>query len=253
MKKVVSFIILVLAIGGISFLTVYTLNHREVKEDIKEKINRQIENVTFNMTENNLSEIYNVYLNNQRHKLKLEYNITFNKDVGTGMGDLVVYIDGGKVISENVINNIEALNIDSLFMDSLVDSYVRIDMNNLEIIKENNKEYLLIKVGSLDKDKIKEKYYLFNDKGESLINNGIFIRDDNNYLVDSEDNNLNIFYDVGAGQVRVKREGNTFYALVLEEVEKKLVLNEYKYYFKDDKLEKELISTHQDIKIKENE
>ncbi len=253
MKKVVSFVVLVLVMSSIIILTIYTLNNKGVKEDVQGKVGRKIENVTTNMTDNSLNEIYNVYLNNQRHKLKLEYSINKNKENNMISGTLLIYIDGVRIIRENVINDIQAEDIESLFSNVDVDNYVRIDMNNIQILKENNQEYLLIRMGVLDKDKVIEKYYLFDDKGESLIEDGLLIRNDQEYIVNKDGKDLNVFYESFEGQLRVKREGNIFYALILEEKEENLVLNEYKYYFKNDKLNKELITTHENVKIKDKE
>ena len=249
MKKVVCFIILVLAIGSISFLTIYTLNHKEIKKDVKEKVASKIEIVTTNMTTNSLSEIYNVYLNKQRHKLKLEYNIIFNKVDSSATGNLILYIDGGKVIEENVINNIMSSNIDELFNEENVSNYVRIDMNNIEIMKINDDEYLLVKIGFVNKDKIKEKYYLINENGDIVIKHGLVIRNDEEYLLNSDNEELDVFYDP-LEQIRVKIEDNNIYALELEEEDKKLVLNEYKYSFDKKKLKKELIQSIEDVKLK---
>ncbi len=255
MKKVVCFIVLVLAIGGISFLTIYTLNHKEIRKDVKEKVASKIEIVTTNMTTNSLSEIYNIYLNKQRHKLKLEYNIIFNTVDGLATGNLILYIDGGKVIEESVINNISVTNINDLFNEENVSKYVRIDMNNIEIMNINDDEYLLIKLGIVNKDKSKEKYYLINKDGDIVIKHGLVIRDDEEYLVNSDGEELDVFYDT-LEQIRVKIEDNNIYALELEEketdkdTEKELILNEYKYSFDKKKLKKELIKSIEDVKIK---
>ncbi len=250
MKKIVCLIVLILALGSITFLTVYTLSNKGVKENVVDKVNRKIENVTSNITDSSLNEIYNVYLNDHRLKLKMEYNININKENSLVSGNLLVYIDGNRVILENVINNIKQENIKDVFGNSLVDNYVRIDMNNIEIIKENGQEYLLLKIGAVDKDKIKEKYYLFDDKGNSLIDEGLIIRDDNEIIINEDNSELNVFYDTLNGQVRVKRENNIFYVLELENEDNKMVLNEYKYYFKNKKLNKELIVTHEGVMVK---
>ena len=80
MKKVFSVILFIIATTGIIVLTVYTLNHREERQNINHVVNKQPEKVGSNMTDNNLSEIYSLYLNNQKHKLKFEYIITFRED-----------------------------------------------------------------------------------------------------------------------------------------------------------------------------
>ena len=41
MKKVVSFVVLVLAISGIVGLTIYTLSNKGIRKDVQEKVNRR--------------------------------------------------------------------------------------------------------------------------------------------------------------------------------------------------------------------
>ena len=51
-----SLIIFVAAVSGISWITVYTLNHRDIKEEVETKKNKTIEKVTTNMGNDSLAE-----------------------------------------------------------------------------------------------------------------------------------------------------------------------------------------------------
>ncbi len=248
MKKIVSLIVLTLALGGIFSLTLYTLMHKEIKKEVTSKVSKKIELVNSNINNNGLIDIYNIYLNNEKHKLKFDYsiNIEDNKDIGVLTG----YIDGEKIFLEDVIDNLEYQNIEELFKDDIVKNYVNIDMDSLEIIKDKE-DYLLIKVGSY-LGNIKEKYYLINSKGKLLIN-GIVIRDDSVKYLSKDKEELNIFYD-SLEQIRVKREGKYFYILEESKQEESnlIDINEYKGYIKNGKFIKELVQTYSNIRKIEN-
>ena len=73
MKKVISFIIGLIAISGILSITIYTLTHKEIRQNIENKKTEILELVNSTYNNHTLSELYNITLNDQRHKLKLEY------------------------------------------------------------------------------------------------------------------------------------------------------------------------------------
>ncbi len=240
MKKVFSVILFIIATTGIIVLTVYTLNHREERQNINHVVNKQPEKVGSNMTDNNLSEIYSLYLNNQKHKLKFEYIITFREDDLTAEGIFHLYLDGKGVISENILTGFIAADIKELFNDEEIKNTILLDINDFMIVKYDDIEYILCKIVYNLKGNIKEEYFIFNDKGDKLLDK-VLIKDSNiNYI--SEDNE-EFYYE---NNTLAKFEDNYLYSLEY----KKGVITEYKYYIKNDELQKEEINSYQNIKIK---
>ncbi len=72
-KWIFSILILIGALIAIIWGTNYILNNNGLKKQEKNEVKHTIEKVTSNETSNNLSEIYNIYLNNEKHKVKMEY------------------------------------------------------------------------------------------------------------------------------------------------------------------------------------
>ncbi len=252
MKRVVSLVVLIVALSGIVAITVYTLTTKAVKINNEEKVVQPIENVTKDINNNGVSEIYNVYLNGERHKIKLEYRTTIVEGTNIAKVVLNVYMNGGIIINDVVVSNVEAQTIEDLFKDTRIVENVRIPMSDLEIIKEGGKDYFFIKTGAYLDGHVKSKYYLFDDECHALVK-GIVAKDDSAYYTNQDDEKLDCFYD-HEGMVRAKREGNTFYSLELEEDKnnKKIInLVEYKYEFKDGEMEKEVLNTYENIKINE--
>lgn len=244
-----SLIIFVAAVSGISWITVYTLNHRDIKEEVETKKNKTIEKVTTNMGNDSLAEIYNVYLNKNRHKIKFEYSL---KTLWNGLAEveLLVYFDGRSVLNEKVVSDINFTDIKSVFENETVDKYVRISEKNIKIIKDNGIDYLLFDVGYYN-GSIIEKYFAFNEDTESILENPIVVRDSLNTYVNEDDSILDIFYN-SEEQVMAKLEENVIFALVPSVNKKKYIINEYRFVIKDGKFQKELIKTYENIKLKES-
>lgn len=107
---------------------------------------------------------------------------------------------------------------------------------------------MVLHVGYFD-NVLKEKYFIFNNEGDSLVEPGILMVDLEKYFVSKEDEELGIFYDKEY-QKLAKIEDNVFYSLEPVEKNKNWIINEYKYIIKDGKMEKELIKTYDDVKLK---
>lgn len=241
MKKL-SIIILTVIIAGIAVLTIYTLTHQDIKgaqEIIKTK---SIEKASTNMTENELSEIYNIQLNGKRHKLKSNYRVTFEKKYAKI--DLTLYLDGREILSMEVDDKFEADTIDEIFENQ--NENIKIDKENIKIMKDKETDYLLISVYSDIKGE-KEEYFVWNDKGKMLLEN-ILIYDESKEYQRIDEEELTIFYDKNT-QILAKFEDNSIYALEEKETEENLLLEEYRYTINKGNVEKELLNTYE-IKLK---
>lgn len=239
MKKILSLILLIISLIGIIFLTIYTLNHRGERKEVKPVVNKSPEKVGSNMTDNNLSEIYSLYLNNQKHKLKFEYVITFTEDVLEASGNFHLYLDGKSLLNEEVLTNYKATNIKELFENSDIKDNIKLDIDDFQIVKYDNLEYLLFKINYNLNGIIKSRYYMFNDIGDILVNSLIYDESLNYVSNDNEE----FYYE---NNNLAKFEDNILYTLEY----KKGTITEYKYYIKDNELQKEQINTYENIKIK---
>ena len=77
MKKVICVFILIIALAFISGITVYTLFNKGTRKEVPTKIIKKISKVTSNVGKTSVQDIYNIYLNDSRHKVKALYNVTF--------------------------------------------------------------------------------------------------------------------------------------------------------------------------------
>ena len=201
-----------------------------------------------NYNDNLLLELYNVYLNKQRHKVKFEYKVELPKDSTTGSLELVVYFDGGSVLHEEIAKNIELIEPDAQLAFQIDNvNTVRLDINDLKIITFEDKEYILLEVRYFDQF-LRSKYYLFNDNGDLLINNGSVIKDQSVHYVDQNGEELNIFYDLEE-QVMAKYQDGEFYVLEVNQNNNKIDIIECKYYFNDKEFVREEINTYNNTKV----
>lgn len=265
MKKVVSFLSFIFLIAVITVLTLftrYTLKNKGIREEVKEKVSKKVEVVTSNMTKNNLSEIYNIYLNGEKHKLKFDYNLVFTpfeevieeKKVKKNKIDitLMTYLDGKTLFSDKIASGIIAETAQECFENEDVANYIRIKEKKIKIINPDNKDYLILDVGYLN-GKIKEKYFVINNDGDVLNTDGILKRDDAVYYVDLEDKELDFFYNPkdSLGQILAKIDGNNIISLNPVNAKNGLEIQEKKYSIVDGKLNEELITTYVEIKVRE--
>lgn len=246
MKRVICLVVLVLALSGIIGFTVYTLNHKGIKKEVENKIVKKIEKITSNMNSKSLTEIYNVYLNKEKHKLKFEYLLINDKDETTFNTSLLIYFDG-KTVFDDIIHVSKNSNLEEILADDSISQYIKISENNFTIINNDESDYLVIGIGYLFKNSI-QKYFIYNINGDMISDeDGILIYDSSlNYVY--EDEEINIFYD-DEYQKLAKVDNNMIYVLKEKKEKKKLYLEEYKYFIKDDKLKKELLNTYENIKL----
>lgn len=254
MRKIINFFSIVLflvAVSAITCFTIHTLKNKGIREEVEKKELKSTERISSNMTDTSLAEIFNFYLNNEKHKLKFDYNVTFigevekQADIG-----LVVYFDGESILNEKVASGIKANNIDDLFKNTNVSDYVRITSKNIKVIKDGELEYLVLDVGYYQ-NSFKEVYFVFDNEAHNLIDNGILVRNDAVYYVDVEDTLLDIFYGTGDSQILAKIDGNVIYSLQPEASKNVFVFHEYKYFIQERKLKNEIINNYVDIKLKD--
>ena len=247
MKRVISLVVLVIALSGIISFTIYTLNHKGIKEEVETKVIKKIEKITSKMSNKSLTEIYNVYLNEKRHKLKLEYSLAKELDKEQLNLSLILYFDG-EVIFDQIILISNNSNLEELFNDKEISDKIKITDNNFNIITDKNNEYFIINVGSYI-DKYVEKYYIYDNKGNILTDNdGILIYDSSLFYTSDNGDDLDIFYDEDR-QVLAKLEENVLYVFESKDNDDKFYLEEYKYVIKEGKIYKELLNSYENIKL----
>lgn len=243
MKRVISILILVVALIFISGITVYTLSKKGVRKEVTTKIIKKVSKVTSNISNNSVADVYNVYLNDSRYKVKLEYNVTIeNKKAKI---NLIIFINGKEIFNDILSDGVSATDIDSLFKNENINKYVRLSERDIQIIRDNKQEFMTINIGYYTNDALK-KYFIFTEKGIDITNGGIVSFDSSRNYISTDGKDLDIFYD---SMSIAKIDKNVIYALEYvsdEDVEKFL---EYKYTIKNAKLNKELVNTYSDIKL----
>ena len=236
MKKISLFILIIILIG-ITSVTVYTLTHRTITGTQTIRKVKSIEKATSNMTENELSEIYNIELNGKRHKLKCVYHADFNNK--TAIINLILYLDGFEIFNEEIENDAKAKNIEEIFAEENND--IRIDETNLKIM-QSDKDYLLVEITS-NIENTKQEYFVWNEKREAIIEHVLVHTEE--YIYSSlDEEELNIFYDEKK-QMLAKIDDNILYVLEEKSEEEQTYLEEYIYTINEDKAEKELINTYE--------
>lgn len=245
-KWIFSILILIGALIAIIWGTNYILNNNGLKKQEKNEVKHTIEKVTSNETSNNLSEIYNIYLNNEKHKVKMEYQLLQKSEESLYIL-LYIYFDGKKSLEMEVASPIETSTIHSAFLNENIGDNIKISESSFKILKEKDTEYLLVNIGVIDSS-IKKYYYIINNNGDIVNNKGILVSDSNkDYLMGEHE--FNNYYDLD-NKTLARVDGNEIFALEEKTEKKKLKLIEYKYYFKDGKLKKDKVAVFEDIKIK---
>lgn len=245
-KWIFSFFILIGALTGIIWGTIYILNNNGIEKEEIKKSKKTIEKVTSNENQSNLSEIYNIYLNNEKHKLKLEYQLMTKVDETFGL-ELFVYFDGKNVLEREVFIPENIIDIHTVFLIDEISSNIKINESNFRIINENDKEFLLIQVGMMI-GSTKKYFYIIDNNGDLKNDNGILISDSSKeYLM--ENNELFVNYYNYEEKTLAKLDNNDIYALEEKTGKKGLDLIEYKYYLKEGKLVKDKIQIYENIKL----
>ena len=244
MKKIISLIIGILAFIGISSITIYTLTNRGIRTEITNNKKEIIELINSNYNDNILAELYNVYLNGQRHKIKLEYKVNMEKEMNEGNLELIVYVDGGNIIDERVISNLvlDDDEAEKLFENEEI-SQIKLEMEDIQIVKIDNLDYILLEIDCYGKY-AKSYYFLFNDSGDLLVPNGAVIKDESVHYISSD----NIFYGTEE-QIMAKFEDGALYVLEPIITDEEVFLIECKYYYKDNEATREELRTYEGIKI----
>ncbi len=233
MRKV-SIVIFTVFTIAITALTIYTLTNKKIdgtQEIIKIKT---IEKASSNMTEKELSEVFNIELNGKRHRLKSNYRLS-NEEEQTSLM-LTLYLDGFEILTKEILSNIKEGNIDEIFTEE--ENVLLIDEDDIHVIKEDQ-DYLLVSIDS-DIDGLKEEYFVWTVTRKSILDS-ILVYDEKIEFASEESN---IFYDEDA-TVLAKVEDNTIYVLEPLETEEGLVLEEYTYNIKNEEATKELINTYE--------
>lgn len=233
MRKV-SIVIFTVFTIAITALTIYTLTNKKIdgtQEIIKIKT---IEKASSNMTEKELSEVFNIELNGKRHRLKSNYRLS-NEEEQTSLM-LTLYLDGFEIVTKEILSNIKEGNIDEIFTEE--ENVLLIDEDDIHVIKEDQ-DYLLVSIDS-DIDGLKEEYFVWTVTRKSILDS-ILVYDEKIEFASEESN---IFYDEDA-TVLAKVEDNTIYVLEPLETEEGLVLEEYTYNIKNEEATKELINTYE--------
>lgn len=233
MRKV-SIVIFTVFTIAITALTIYTLTNKKI-EGTQEIIKiKTIEKASSNMTEKELSEVFNIELNGKRHRLKSNYRLS-NEEEQTSLM-LTLYLDGFEILTKEILSNIKEGNIDEIFTEE--ENVLLIDEDDIHVIKEDQ-DYLLVSIDS-DIDGLKEEYFVWTVTRKSILDS-ILVYDEKIEFASEESN---IFYDEDA-TVLAKVEDNTIYVLEPLETEEGLVLEEYTYNIKNEEATKELINTYE--------
>lgn len=233
MRKV-SIVIFTVFTIAITALTIYTLTNKKI-EGTQEIIKiKTIEKASSNMTEKELSEVFNIELNGKRHRLKSNYRLS-NEEEQTSLM-LTLYLDGFEIVTKEILSNIKEGNIDEIFTEE--ENVLLIDEDDIHVIKEDQ-DYLLVSIDS-DIDGLKEEYFVWTVTRKSILDS-ILVYDEKIEFASEESN---IFYDEDA-TVLAKVEDNTIYVLEPLETEEGLVLEEYTYNIKNEEATKELINTYE--------
>jgi len=243
MKRVISLVVLVISLILISGLTIYTLSNKGTRKEVPTKIIKEVSKVTSNVTKNAVADVYNVYLNDSRHKVKTEYNVVFEDK--KAQINLVIYIDGKEIFNELVSSGVGAKDIDYLFLDENISRYVHLTEKDIKIIKDKKEEYMVINIGYYT-DKALKKYYIFNEKGKNITDEDLIVLDTSKKYVTSDNEALEMLYDK---MYLAKIDNNDIYVLKYVNENEEVKLEEYKYTLKNAKLNKELINTYSGIKL----
>ena len=225
--KVISSFLLIISLAAITALTTYTLMHQKIEGTRAVVKVKSIEKATSNMTANELSETYNIELNDKRHKLKSVYS--FYENTLT----LTLYLDGFEILDKLLEETLEVEEIQTIFNEEEL-NYPIITEEDIAILN-TDKNYLLVKISS-NINNLKEEYFVWNDKRLNLLENILVYDSEKTYETEEP-----IFYDEER-QVTAKVEDNKIYAL--EETEEGTTLEEYVYEIENDEVSKELINTY---------
>ena len=240
--KRTSLIILVIALIGITTLTVYTLANQEIKGTQEIKKIKSIEKASSNLTENELNEIYNVELNGKRHRLKSNYRVVLEEEYAKIT--LTLYLDGFEIHTQDIMTNLDLKEIEKNFQDQ-INNFETISEENIKIIK-TDQDYLAVSITS-NIENLKEEYFIWTSSGDNLLKN-VVIYDEGTKYVSTTEEALDIFYD-DEKEIMAKIEDNEIYAIERADVDDTIVLEEKVYTLKKVKVEEKKLNTYENIAV----
>lgn len=241
MKKT-CLIILVIALIGITTITIYTLANQEIKGTQEIKKTKSIEKASSNLTENELNEIYNVELNSKRHRLKSNYRVVLEDKFAKIT--LTLYLDGFEIHTQDIMTNLDLKEIEKNFQDQ-INNFETISEENIKIIK-TDQDYLAVSITS-NIENLKEEYFIWTSSGDNLLKN-VVIYDEGTKYVSTTEEALDIFYD-DEKEIMAKIEDNEIYAIERADVDDTIVLEEKVYTLKKVKVEEKKLNTYENIAV----
>lgn len=241
MKKT-CLIILVIALIGITTITIYTLANQEIKGTQEIKKTKSIEKASSNLTENELNEIYNVELNGKRHRLKSNYRVVLEEEYAKIT--LTLYLDGFEIHTQDIMTNLDLKEIEKNFQDQ-INNFETISEENIKIIK-TDQDYLAVSITS-NIENLKEEYFIWTSSGDNLLKN-VVIYDEGTKYVSTTEEALDIFYD-DEKEIMAKIEDNEIYAIERADVDDTIVLEEKVYTLKKVKVEEKKLNTYENIAV----
>lgn len=245
MKRIFSLFLLIVALGSLIYITHYTLNNKGIRIEVKQKEKANIEKVSSNENKNNLSEIYNIYLNKEKHKVKIEYQ-KVEKDNDLIGVTLYVYFDGKNVMERDVVREIDSLSVPEIMKNSEISPIIRIQEKRFHFLKVDE-DYLVMDVGFYGENS-QRYYYVINGNGDLLTEEGILVWDSSkDYLMEEMD--FSGYYNL-EDKTLAQIDDNAIFALEEKSSKDKLILQEMKYFIQNGKLETELVKTYENISLR---
>lgn len=236
MKKI-SLVILIIALLGITTITIYTLTHKKIVESEEIIKTKAVEKATSNMTESELSEIFNIQLNNKRHRLKSNYRLVGEEEGKSLL--LTLYLDGFEIFSETVLEDLKINSIEEIFDDEL-EKFIVISEDTIQIIS-TDQDYLLVGI-YFNIDGLKEYYYIWDVDRTNILDN-ILVYDETKEYASFPEEELTMFYTEDF--VLATIIDNVVYVLEEQSTEDGLIFEEYTYTIYKKKVTKELINTYE--------
>lgn len=246
MKRKVCFVVLVVFISFIAGVTTYTLMNKGIKDTVTKVNKKEIELVNENVNKDEASILFNVYLNDVRHKFKITYDV--EKEEKKSLLKASIYFDGRNILNKVVINDLKVTDLNKIWSDKTYESLKK-GVNELKRLVSDSNEFLLFEISSINSNTTLE-YFVLNTEGILLDKKGILARDSKKAYESESGEALNIFYD--DSYLMAKINDDTIYTLVEKTENKKLVIEEYRYKIKKNEFEKELVMTYSNVKLKNN-
>lgn len=229
MKKIL-FIFLILIVSLLMACTIYILVTPSVNVEKPKDINKKNAKVSEAVHDEEIEMLFNIYLNERRHRFKWVYRSIKNEDKMAINTE--IYLDGHQIFKENVADNLKIEKFSELWKNEEMYSLFSREISSFSVIRSDNQDYLVFYLTTVNESE-KEIFYVMNSNGTILNKEGIIKKDS------SKKENAKYFYE---GENLAKIEDNKIYYL-LENGENK-VIEEYELTIKDERLEEKLINTY---------